>query len=316
MVKSKAISDVRASGGLDLPAHEGFPDDPRRSAGAPYSFTSMTLPHAPNPEGLVCMGTAAIRRSFLLERLFARDRITLCHSEIDRATIGGAVPGSGPLNLQAPSEFRADFFAQRRELGVFNIGGPGFVRVDGTSYRLATRDAIYVGRGSKDVRFESEDGNAPAVYYFVSYPAHGVCECRLVRESEAEALVLGSAAYANCRTIRKYISPPAVPTSQLTMGLTTLEDGSVWNTMPAHRHHRRSEIYLYFDMPEDAVVVHCLGEPAETRHVLVRNRQAVISPSWSLHFGVGTQRYSFIWAMGGENREFSDTENVAMEELA
>jgi len=307
---------IPGPGGADMLLHDGSPADPLGSAGVLSSTVNINLPHAPNPEGLAIMGTAAIRNCFLLGDLFERDRIVLCHSEIDRATVGGAVPGSGPLALQAPSEFRADYFAQRRELGVFNIGGPGVVRVDGASHRLAARDAIYIGRGSRDVRFESEDGNAPAVYYFVSYPAHAGHASRLVRECEAEAVALGTAAQANRRTIRKYIAPLLVETSQLTMGLTILETGSVWNTMPAHRHHRRSEIYFYFDMPEDSLVVHCLGEPEETRHILVRNRQAVIAPGWSLHFGAGTTAYSFIWAMGGENREFSDMDAVPMERLA
>jgi 4-deoxy-L-threo-5-hexosulose-uronate ketol-isomerase len=262
------------------------------------------------------MRTAELRRNFLLEHLFERDRIILCHSEVDRATVGGAVPGSEPLDLPAPSEFRSEFFTQRRELGAFNIGGPGAVQVDGTRYRLAPRDAIYIGRGSRNVRFESEDGNIPAVFYFVSYPAHASHKSKLVRESEAEAAVLGTTAQANRRTLRRYITLSLVETCQLTMGLTTLETGSVWNTMPAHRHDRRSEIYLYFDLPEDALVVHCLGEPEETRHILVRNRQAVFAPRWSLHFGAGTTAYSFIWAMGGENRDFSDMDAVPMDKLA
>jgi 4-deoxy-L-threo-5-hexosulose-uronate ketol-isomerase len=316
MVKSSAVPGAPNAGSPEAPSHESSPADPLRSAGAPSPLTSVIMPYVPNPEGLARMGTAAIRDGFLLDSLFERDRITLYHSEIDRATVGGAVPGSGPLELQAPSEFRAEYFAQRRELGIFNIGGPGNVCVGGARYRLATRDAIYIGRGSRDVCFESENGNAPALYYFVSYPAHSACESRMVRESEAEATVLGSMAQANRRTIRKYISLPTVTTSQLTMGLTILEEGSVWNTMPAHRHSRRSEIYFYFDMPDDDIVIHCLGEPTETRHILVRNRQAVIAPGWSLHFGVGTRRYSFIWAMGGENRDYSDMDAIPMQELA
>jgi 4-deoxy-L-threo-5-hexosulose-uronate ketol-isomerase len=316
MVKSAETRAACSQGGPDLPSHDVSTPDSIPVAGEPCPSINISLPHPPNPEGLARMGTAGIRNSFLLENLFQQDRIVLCHSEIDRATVGGAVPGSGPLDLVAPTEFRSDFFAQRRELGVFNIGGPGVVRVDGTSVRLATRDAIFIGRGSRKVRLESENGNVPAVYYFVSYPAHASHETKVVRESEAESSVLGTAAHANRRTIRKYICPSLVETSQLTMGLTTLEEGSVWNTMPAHRHARRSEIYFYFDLPEDALVVHCLGEPGETRHILVRNRHAVIAPAWSIHFGTGTTSYSFIWAMGGENREFADMDAVPMAELA
>jgi 4-deoxy-L-threo-5-hexosulose-uronate ketol-isomerase len=262
------------------------------------------------------MATAEIRRSFLIEDLFAPERIMIYHSEVDRAAVGGAVPGSAPLDLLAPPEFRSDAFAQRRELGVFNIGDPGAVQVDGRSFRLAPRDALYIGCGSRDIRFVSADRGRPALFYFVSYPAHARCETTLVRADEAELSALGTTAGANRRTIRKYIRPPQVKTSQLTMGLTALEEGSIWNTMPVHRHERRSEIYFYFDLPEDAIVFHCLGEPRETRHVVVRNRQAVISPSWSIHAGAGTASYSFIWAMGGENREFSDMEAVPMGLLA
>jgi 4-deoxy-L-threo-5-hexosulose-uronate ketol-isomerase len=312
MVKRLETGDTVLQGRPVMPALQDSSRGSIGIAGTPNPLISVSLPCPPNPEGLALMGTAEIRRCFLLENLFEQDRIVLCHSEIDRATLGGAVPGSGPLELLAPSDFRSDYFAQRRELGVFNIGGPGVVQVDGKGFRLATRDAIYIGRGSRNVRFGSENGDSPAVYYFVSYPAHAHYETKVVRESEADASVLGSGAQANRRTIRKYICPSIVETSQVTMGLTTLEEGSVWNTMPAHRHHRRSEIYFYFDMADDSLVVHCLGEPAETRHILVRNRQAVIAPSWSLHFGAGTTRYSFIWAMGGENREFSDMDVVPM----
>lgn len=277
---------------------------------------SIRLPYLPSPEGLARMGTAEIRRRFLLENLFEKNRVVLYQSELDRAILGGIVPSSESLELLAPSQSCAESFAQRRELGVFNIGGPGITRVDGMSFRLAPRDAIYIGSGSRDIRFESEDANNPALFYFVSYPAHARYQTRVISTGDAESSVLGTPSAANRRTLRKYIRPPAVKTSQLTMGLTALAEGSVWNTMPAHRHERRSEIYLYFDLPEDAVVFHCLGEPCETRHVLVRNRQAVISPSWSIHTGVGTVNYSFIWAMGGENREFSDVDSIPMEVLA
>jgi 4-deoxy-L-threo-5-hexosulose-uronate ketol-isomerase len=316
MVKSSVDGGSQVERRPEPPAHDASGSDSRTIAGTSDRAKSVVLPHPPNPEGLAQMGTAGIRSCFLLDPLFERERILLYHSEIDRATVGGAAPGSGPLELMAPAEFRSDFFAQRRELGVFNIGGPGVVRVDGAAYRLASRDAIYIGSGSKDIRFESDHGDAPALYYFVSYPAHACHGTRLVRECEAEASVLGTAANASRRTLRRYLSPPSVETSQLTMGLTTLEPGSIWNTMPPHRHFRRSEIYFYFDLPEDALVVHFMGEPQETRHILVRNRQAVVSPIWSIHMGAGTTNYSFIWAMGGENREFSDMDAAPMGVLA
>ncbi|MBZ5496104.1 MAG: 5-dehydro-4-deoxy-D-glucuronate isomerase [Acidobacteriia bacterium] len=308
--------DTRPRGAVVSPLSENAAPLSSRAEGALKLQESVHLPHPPNPEGLARMDTAGMRSSFLLPRFFEQNRIILYHSEVDRATVGGAVPGSGPLLLVAPPEHRSEFFAQRRELGVFNIGGSGVVRVDGTAFCLAPRDAIYIGSGSREIRFESEDGRKPALFYFVSYPAHAAYRTRRICEGEAERSSLGSAANANCRTIRKYICPPEVETSQLTMGLTTLEEGSVWNTMPAHTHPRRSEIYFYFDLPEDAIVVHCFGVPQETRHLLVRNRQAVVSPSWSIHLGAGTSRYSFIWAMGGENREFSDMNAIPMDVLA
>lgn len=316
MVKPFSVPVDRLRDSLAAPRDETSPLDPHRVAEPMHFPESIRLPYLPSPEGLAGMSTAEIRRRFLLEDLFESDRVIMYHSELDRATVGGIVPGSIPLELLAPPEFSSDSFAQRRELGVFNIGGPGIARVDGISFRLAPRDAIYIGCGSRDIRFESEDGKKPALFYFVSYPAHASYETKLVSTSDAESSVLGTTASANRRTLRRYIRTPAIKTSQLTMGLTTLVEGSVWNTMPVHRHERRSEIYLYFDLPEDAVVFHCLGEPRETRHVLVRNRQAVISPSWSIHAGVGTQHYSFIWAMGGENREFSDMDPIPMEVLA
>jgi len=279
-------------------------------------MTTMRLPYSPDPAGLARMSTAEVRGRFLLENLFELGRIALVHSDVDRASIGGAVPGPAPLVLEAPPEFGSEYFAERRELGVFNIGGPGIVLVNGTVFELGSRDALYIGRGSKTIRFESEDGSRPAIFYFVSYPAHAGFKTRCVRAREAESSALGTAAAASRRTIRTYISPDSVETCQLTMGLTELEEGCVWNTMPAHRHARRSEIYLYLDLPADAVVFHFLGEPGETRHVLVRNRQAVISPPWSIHSGAGTTCYSFIWAMGGENRQFSDMQAISMEELA
>ncbi len=277
--------------------------------------SSVRLPVLPDPAGLVRMAAADVRRCFLLQELFAPDQIRIYHTELDRASVGGALPGSEPLSLAAPAEFASGYFLERRELGVFNIGGPGTVRVDGVPHSMDTRDALYVGRGSRDILFEAEDGARPPFFYFVSYPAHATFDTRHIRSDEAEPTALGSIIAASRRTIRKYIHPKSVETCQLTMGLTDLEDGSVWNTMPAHRHSRRSEIYFYFDLPVDGTVIHLVGEPHETRHILVRNRQAVLSPGWSIHAGVGTARYSFIWAMGGENRDFSDMEGVPMEAI-
>jgi 4-deoxy-L-threo-5-hexosulose-uronate ketol-isomerase len=262
------------------------------------------------------MNTAEIRRTFLIPDLFAPGCIRLFHAAVDRAVVGAAVPKDAPLTLEAPAAFASEYFTQRRELGVINIGGAGLVRVDSGDYQLAHREGLYVGRGNRRVEFGSAGAETPALFYFVSYPAHASHATRQIRNQDRETTSLGKAGTANRRTIHKYIYSPAVETCQLTMGLTDLEEGSIWNTMPVHRHPRRSEIYMYFDLPPQAVVFHYMGEPGETRHIVVRNREAVVSPIWSIHAGAGTTRYSFIWTMGGENREFSDMDAVAMEELA
>jgi 4-deoxy-L-threo-5-hexosulose-uronate ketol-isomerase len=262
------------------------------------------------------MNTDELRRAFVLGDLFESGRIKLGHTSIDRAVVGTAVPNDGRLALEVPAELASEYFTERRELGIINIGQVGSVRVDGRDYRLGHRDALYVGRGNRQIEFGSFNPGTPALFYFVSYPAHASHPVRQICAGETESESLGSRAMANRRTINRYIRPPAVESCQLTMGLTELEGGSVWNTMPAHTHFRRSEIYLYFDLPEEAVVCHLMGEPGETRHVVVRNRQAVLSPGWSIHCGAGTSSYSFIWAMGGENREFADTDAVPMSKLA
>jgi 4-deoxy-L-threo-5-hexosulose-uronate ketol-isomerase len=271
--------------------------------------------YLPDPASFARMSTAEIRRRFLLDNLFASSRIELFHTDLDRAVIGTAVPNGGLLALEAPSELVSEYFLQRRELGVINIGGTGFVRVDGQDYRLEHRDGLYVGRGNRQIEFGSSDSMTPAFFYLVSYPAHASHPIKHICACEAESTSLGNPGTANRRTINKYIRPPAIESCQLTMGVTDLEEGSVWNTMPAHLHPRRSEIYMYFDLPEDAVVFHCMGEPDETRHIVVRNRQAVLSPGWSIHCAAGTAPYSFIWAMGGENREFSDMDAIPMNKL-
>lgn len=272
--------------------------------------------YLPNPASFAGMSAAEIRTTFLVDNLFEAGCIRLIHASVDRAVIGAAVPNGGLLALEAPAELASEYFTQRRELGVINIGGAGLVRIDGLEHRLARRDGLYVGRGSRQIEFGSIDPGTPALFYLVSYPAHASHPTMLIRGSEAESISLGSPVTANRRTINKYIRPPAVESCQLTMGLTDLEEGSIWNTMPAHVHPRRTEIYLYFDLPEDAAVFHFLGEPGETRHVVVRNRQVVLSPEWSIHSGAGTTSYSFIWAMGGENCEFADMDAIPMSKLS
>ena len=276
---------------------------------------TVKIQQTPDPASFARMNTAEVRAAFLLEELFVPGKIEFFCSHIDRAVIGAAVPVGETLGLQSCKELAADYFTQRRELGVINIGSPGAIRVDGQEFGLARKEALYIGRGKREIRFCSADPASPALFYFVSYPAHAVYPCVKIGRAQAEATELGSSNEANRRTIHKLIHPAGVKSCQLMMGCTELAEGSVWNTMPAHTHARRSEIYLYFDLPENAVVVHCMGEPWETRHLIVRNRQAVMSPNWSVHFGAGTTNYSFIWTMGGENQEFSDMDVVPMHAL-
>ncbi len=271
----------------------------------------MEVRYSPDPATFARMTTEELRRNFLVDSLFTPDATPMVYSDVDRSITGSAVPVAGDLALAGnKKELAAEYFLERRELGIINIGGEGAVRTDAELHALGPRDALYVGRGTKNVVFSSRDTHVPARFYFVSLPAHAQYPTVRVTRGEAEVKQLGTTADANRRTIRKYIRPPAVRSCQLVMGLTELEAGSVWNTMPVHTHQRRSEIYMYFDIQGDAVVVHLLGEPAGTKHIMVRNGQAVISPSWSIHSGVGTKSYSFIWAMGGENQEFDDMDWV------
>ena len=256
------------------------------------------------------MCAAEMRETFLVTNLFAPGELRLIYCETDRAVIGSAVPLGQPMALSAADELRAAFFCQRRELGVLNIGGAGLVRVDGTTHAMAPLDVLYVGRGSREVIFASDDAQKPAQFYLASYPAHAAFPTVLARHAEAAKVQLGSQAECNRRTINKYIHPDGVKSCQLVMGVTALEEGSVWNTMPPHTHTRRSEIYLYFDVAPEARVFHFMGRPDETRHLVVADRQAVISPAWSIHCATATRRYTFCWAMGGENQTFDDMDGV------
>jgi 4-deoxy-L-threo-5-hexosulose-uronate ketol-isomerase len=256
------------------------------------------------------MSAAELRDTFLVTSLFTPGEIRLVYCEADRAVIGSAVPATQPMSLSAADELRAPFFCQRREVGILNIGGGGTVRVDGTSWSLAPLDALYVGRGSREVAFASDDPRQPAQFYLASYPAHSSFPNALARRAEAAKVQLGTQAECNRRTIHKYIHPEGIKSCQLVMGFTVLDEGSVWNTMPPHTHTRRSEIYLYFDIAPEARVFHFMGRPDETRHVVVADRQAVISPAWSIHCATATRRYTFCWAMGGENQTFDDMDGV------
>lgn len=272
----------------------------------------MEVRFASSPEGMKGMDTQQLRREYLIEGLFKADEIKLVYSHIDRIIAGSAVPVKGALALTAGDALRAKYFLERRELGVINIGGAGKVVVDGKDYPLPNKGGLYVGRGSRDITFHSDDAGSPAAFYLNSAPAHREYPTVLIRPEDCESVELGTLEESNHRVIRKYILPGQVESCQLVMGMTTLKPGSVWNTMPCHTHDRRMEVYLYFDLPEDALVMHYMGQPRETRHIVMRNRQAVISPSWSIHAASGTRNYTFIWGMVGENQDFGDMDHVPM----
>ena len=285
----------------------------------------MELRTAASPRDVKHYTTERLREEFLIQNLFVPGEIKLVYSHIDRIITGAAVPVK-PLVLTAGDELRADYFLQRREMGVINIGGPGRIIIDGKTYEVAFKEGMYIGMGAKDITFESVDAATPAKFYLNSAPAHktyptvlikpnGTPEEGVVIVKDENKVELGSLEDANHRVICKYILPGQVESCQLVMGMTKLEPGSVWNTMPCHTHDRRMEVYLYFEMPEDAFVLHYMGEPTETRHIVMRNEEAVISPSWSIHSGCGSRAYTFIWGMIGENQAFDDMDHVAMKDL-
>ena len=263
------------------------------------------------------LDTAGLRRHFLVEQLFVPEQATLTYSQIDRIIVGGIHPVKETVRFSAElgRHTGTDFFLQRRELGLINIGGGAMVEADDQRYEVGPREALYIGQGAKALSFSSLDPANPAKLYFNCAPAHTHYPNKKVTLAEASPETLGDAKTSNRRTIHKFLVPSVLPTCQLLMGMTQLEPGSLWNTMPCHTHDRRMEVYFYFDMPDNGVVFHMCGEPTETRHLVVRNEQAVISPSWSLHSGVGTQAYTFIWGMVGENQVFPDMDHVAMTTL-
>lgn len=275
----------------------------------------MEVRFASSPECMKAMDTQALRREFLIEDLFRADEVKMVYSHIDRIITGSAVPQSKALKLDAGDALRAKYFLERRELGIINVGGPGKVVVDGQEYALRHRDGMYVGRGSQDITLHSDSADAPAMFYLNCAPAHTAYPTRLIRPEECQQVELGTLEESNHRVITKYILPGQVDSCQLVMGITTLMPGSVWNTMPCHTHDRRMEVYLYFGLPEDALVMHYMGQPSETRHVVMRNLQAIISPSWSIHAASGTRAYTFIWGMVGENQAFDDMDHVAMADI-
>jgi len=263
------------------------------------------------------LGTAGLRGQFLGDGLVRAGGVSLIHWETDRALVGMATPLDRPLELAGLAELRSANFLERREAGVVNIGGAGSIWLDGEEQVMARHDFLYIGAGTEEVEFRSDDAGLPAQFYFVSYPAHQRHASVHVAKAgrEAEVLELGSGEGSNHRKLDRVIVPERVETCQLVMGMTFLEAGSVWNTMPPHTHERRSEVYLYFDLDPEAVVFHLMGTPEETRHLVVRDREAVFSPSWSIHAGAGTANYGFIWAMGGENQDFDDMDAVRIKDL-
>ena len=272
-----------------------------------------------NPNDVKNYDTDRLRHDFLIQDVFVPGEIKTIYSQIDRIIVGSATPAGKALKLTAGDELRAAYFLERREMGVINIGGKGTMTLDGVKYDFDYKDGIYIGMGTKEVIFESADAANPAKFYFNSAPAHKTYptvfinpEKDILPENKKE---LGCLENANHRTIRKYILPGQVESCQLEMGMTALEPGSVWNTMPCHTHDRRMEVYLYFEVPENDVVFHYMGEPTQTRHIVMRNEEAVISPSWSIHSASATHAYTFIWGMVGENQDFDDMDGVEMKDL-
>ncbi len=277
---------------------------------------NMEMRYLPDRQSCARMNTEELRKAFLLDFLFQQGAISTVYCDSDRAIIGGALPLDEPLTLSATKkELAADHFTDRRELGIVNLGHAASIVVGGKEYPIGTEEMLYVGRGNGDIEFRPSKEDGPSCYYFVSFPAHAPYPVTRISAGSAERSGLGTTSGANRRTINRYIHAGGAKSCQLVMGLTRLETGSVWNTMPPHTHQRRMEIYLYFGLRPEECVWHLMGTPEETRHIVVRDMQAVISPSWSIHSGVGTACYSFIWAMGGENQEFSDMDQVAVQEL-
>lgn len=261
------------------------------------------------------MDTQQLREEFLIEDLFTEDDVKLVYSHYDRYIVGGILPVNKAITLGTPDSLKASYFLERRELGIINVGQAGTVTVDGETYEIGHKEALYVGQGNKEIVFASTDAAAPAVFYMNSTPAHKAFPTKKIGLEDVEVVELGTPETSNARTIRKYIVNSVVEVCQLQMGMTTLKSGSVWNTMPAHVHDRRMEVYFYLDVPADQAVSHFMGEPTETRHIWMANHQAVISPPWSIHSGSGTSAYTFIWGMAGENLDYGDMDVCKINEL-
>lgn len=275
----------------------------------------LDVRYASHPDDAKKYTTEELRTQYLIGTVFELDAIRFTYSHVDRIIAGGVMPVKNEIAITTAKDLGVDYFLERREMGVINVGGAGEVELDGTVYRLGNRDGLYVGMGIRDVKFRSLDASHPAKFYINSAPAHHSYPVVKIEIEKANPVRLGSAETLNQRTIYQYVHPAVCQSCQLVMGLTMLEPGSVWNTMPTHTHERRMEVYFYFDMASDARVFHLMGQPSETRHIVMENEQAVISPSWSIHSGVGTGRYTFIWGMVGENQTFDDMDHVPMSAL-
>jgi 4-deoxy-L-threo-5-hexosulose-uronate ketol-isomerase len=277
----------------------------------------MEVRQAINSEYAKTLDTEGLRKAFLVDQVFERDVLKLTYSHLDRIIVGGVMPVARAVEVPSSlgKTIGVSYLLERRELGAINIGCDGWVDVDGTRYTVRNEEAIYIGQGTQAIAFGSDDAARPARFYLNCAPAHTSYPTRTISLAQASPQTLGDPATSNRRTIYKFIVPEVLPTCQLSMGMTKLEAGSLWNTMPCHTHERRMEVYFYFNVADDAAVFHMMGEPNETRHILVHNEQAVISPSWSIHSGVGTQAYTFIWGMVGENQVFSDMDHIAVRDL-
>jgi 4-deoxy-L-threo-5-hexosulose-uronate ketol-isomerase len=276
----------------------------------------MDTRYGTRPKDIAQMTTQELRDEFLISSIFKKDEVTMTYSHIDRIVVGGIMPVTKELSIIVDKKtFGVDYFLERREIGLINIGGNGTVIVDGQEFAVNFEEAIYIGKGSQNITFKSIDASKPAKFYYNSCPAHHTYPTRTVTLEQAAKVALGDNMNSNKRTINKYFVPDVLETCQLSMGLTKLEPGNLWNTMPCHTHERRMEVYLYFNMDSENVVFHMMGKPQETKHLVVSNEQAVISPSWSIHSGVGTKAYTFIWGMCGENQTFDDMDAVPINSL-
>ncbi len=279
----------------------------------------MDIRYSANQKDFRRYTTEETRQEFLIENLYVANEVVSVYSHVDRMVTLGCMPTSEKVSidkgLDVWKNFGTQYFLERREIGIFNIGGEGTITADGVKYKLGYKDCLYITKGTKEVYFESTDSEKPAKFYMVSAPAHCAYETKLITIQEAAKKPLGAMETSNKRVINQFIHPDVLKTCQLSMGMTVLEPGSVWNTMPSHTHERRMEIYTYFEIPENNVVFHMMGEGNETRHIVMQNEQAVISPSWSIHSGAGTSNYTFIWAMGGENQAFDDMDVIKTTDL-